>query len=216
MKLANILDSKSSAVRLVGSSPTSGTMNSLICDNTAYVTGLAIGDGNLSNPNGRAVRLRISCDDKYPILKERVRESLKILLPKNKVSEYKRKAKCTDVYCYSNSLESILGWKAKGGSKYIQNVTVPLWIFSKKNYIRKCLKGLFETDGSIYKDRKYTYVNFTTIIKDLMNDVNLMIEMLGYKCNISKVMQKSGKYKYVIRVCKRSEEFINEIDLKKC
>jgi hypothetical protein len=34
----------------------------------AYVLGLAIGDGNLSNPNGRAVRLRITCDTKYPIL----------------------------------------------------------------------------------------------------------------------------------------------------
>jgi hypothetical protein len=28
----------------------------------AYVIGLAIGDGNLSNPSGRAVRLRITCD----------------------------------------------------------------------------------------------------------------------------------------------------------
>ncbi len=34
----------------------------------AYVIGLAIGDGNLSNPNGRAVRLRITCDTKYPRL----------------------------------------------------------------------------------------------------------------------------------------------------
>jgi hypothetical protein len=33
-----------------------------------YVIGLAIGDGNLSNPNGRAVRLRIACDTKFPAL----------------------------------------------------------------------------------------------------------------------------------------------------
>jgi len=32
----------------------------------AYIVGLALGDGNLSNPNGRAVRLRITCDKKYP------------------------------------------------------------------------------------------------------------------------------------------------------
>src|SRR3989338_9217420 len=34
----------------------------------AYVVGLSLGDGNLSNPNGRAVRLRITCDKKYPNL----------------------------------------------------------------------------------------------------------------------------------------------------
>ncbi len=78
------------------------------------MVGLVIGDGNLSNSNGRAVRLRITCDDKYPLLKVRIVEALKQLLPKNKVSEYKRKANCTYVYCYSNSLEEILGWKAKG------------------------------------------------------------------------------------------------------
>ena len=34
----------------------------------AYVIGLALGDGNLSNPNGKATRLRITCDKKYPFL----------------------------------------------------------------------------------------------------------------------------------------------------
>lgn len=48
----------------MGSSPTSGTMN-IINTNTAYIIGVAIGDGNLSNSNGRAVRLRVTCDNKY-------------------------------------------------------------------------------------------------------------------------------------------------------
>lgn len=183
--------------------------------NTAYVIGLAIGDGNLSNSNGRAVCLRITCDNKYPVLKSRIRNSLKILLPENKISEYLRSKNCTDVYCSSNSLESILGWKAKNGSKYKQNVRVPGWIFSKKIYIKKCLKGLFETDGSIYKDRNYTYINFTTIIEDLKSDVVKMIEILEYKSNLSKVMQPSGKYKYVVRICTRSKEFIKEVDIEK-
>lgn len=51
----------------------------------AYVIGLAIGDGNLANPNGRAVRLRITCDTKYPRLIVKVRSSLTDLLPRNRV-----------------------------------------------------------------------------------------------------------------------------------
>ena len=50
----------------------------------AYVVGLAIGDGNLSNPNGRAVRLRITCDTKYPALIARIRSALERLLPRTK------------------------------------------------------------------------------------------------------------------------------------
>jgi hypothetical protein len=38
----------------------------------AYIIGVALGDGDLSNPNGRAVRLRITCDKKYPRLIEHV------------------------------------------------------------------------------------------------------------------------------------------------
>ena len=215
MKLANILDSKSSAARLVGSSPTSGTMLKTRNKNTAYVIGFSIGDGNLSSSNGRTIKLRVTCDDKYPVLKKRIVDSLKILLPNNAVSEYKRRENCTDVYCHSKSLEEILGWSANGGSKYKQRVRVPNWIFSKKIYIKYCLKGLIETDGSIYMDRKYKYVNFTTIIVELADDVERMIQSLGYKSNRSKSRQESGKMKYVVRICKNSEGFIKSIDLDK-
>ena len=52
----------------------------------AYVIGVALGDGNLSNPNGRAVRLRITCDKKYPILINKMRAAIQFILPENKVS----------------------------------------------------------------------------------------------------------------------------------
>jgi hypothetical protein len=52
----------------------------------AYVIGLAIGDGNLSNPNGHAVRLRITCDTKYPELITKIRDALQRLLPNNRVT----------------------------------------------------------------------------------------------------------------------------------
>lgn len=183
--------------------------------NTAYVLGVAIGDGNLSNPNGRAVCLRVTCDDKYPGIKNRIKVSLQKLLSENKVSEYKRPRNCSDIYCYSNKLEEILGWKSNAGSKFTQNVTVPKWIFSKNTYIKHCLKGLIETDGSLYYDRNYLCVNFTTIIYVLAVDVKKMINKLGYSSSTYKIMQKTGKYKYIIRIFKRSEEFISEVNIIK-
>ena len=149
----------------------------------AYIVGIAIGDGNLSNSNGRAVKLRVTCDNKYPKLKEHIKESLKIILPKNKVSEIKRKG-CVDVYVHSNTLEKLLGWRAKGGSKFKQDVSIPLWILSNKTYLKECLKGLVQTDGSIYKDRGYTMVNFTTIIENLALTYFESLQKLRYQPQI--------------------------------
>lgn len=172
-----------------------------------------MGDGNLSNPNGRAVRLRITCDNKYPKLKEHIKKSLSIILPKNKISEIKRTG-CVDVYCYSNTLEKILGWKAKEGSKAKQNISIPKWILNNKTYMKECIRGLIQTDGSIYKDRGYTMVNYTTIIENLGLEYFEGLTQLGYKPQIRNVIYKN-KNKYVVRLSKNVEKFINEINLWK-
>jgi DNA-binding transcriptional regulator WhiA len=212
--MVNKLDSKSSVVRLVGSSPTSGTMNKKQTKSLAYIVGVALGDGNLSNSNGRAVRLRVTCDNKYPEIIREIVKHLKIILPDNKVGLIDRKT-ATDVYCYSNKLEELLGWKAKDGSKEKQKVTVPDWIVDNKMYTKECLRGLFQTDGSIYMDRKYLYTNFTSIIPTLINKVKIMIENLGFKPKMQKTLQFNNKTKYVIRMSREPQKFIEVINLWK-
>ncbi len=115
----------------------------------AYIIGVALGDGNLSNPNGRAVRLRITCDTKYPHLIRKIESALHIVAPNNKVGRINRQDTAMDIYCYSNDWEKVLGWKAKGGPKLKQSVRVPKWILINKKLSKHCLCGLFETDGSI-------------------------------------------------------------------
>jgi hypothetical protein len=115
----------------------------------AYVIGLAIGDGNLSNPNGRAVRLRITCDAKYPALITKIVSALKLLLPRNRVSLVGSSGNYVNVSVYSNHLEALLGWKASGGSKHRQCVEVPAWICEDRSLSVPCLRGLIETGGAI-------------------------------------------------------------------
>jgi hypothetical protein len=100
----------------------------------AYVIGLAIGDGNLSNPNGRAVRLRVTCDTKYPMLIAGIASSLRDLLPDNRVSIVRGNGNYVNVSVYSNQLEPLLGWKARGGSKHDQGVSVPHWVLSESSF----------------------------------------------------------------------------------
>ena len=181
----------------------------------AYLIGIALGDGNLSNPNGRAVRLRISCDAKYPMLIEEIMNSISSILPNNRVSKIiRKKYGCIDISTYSNYWEKILGWKCGNGSKIVQNVSIPKWIHNKPKYIIPCLRGLFQTDGSIYVDRGYTMVNFTNHTPQLSSEVFRLIEKIGYKPNLQTLKVKKGT-KHVIRISKNSQEFIKTIGLWK-
>ena len=184
-------------------------------NNLAYVIGVALGDGNLSNSNGRATRLRVSCDTKYPTIISSIISALQKLLPKNKVSIVERDKSYIDISCYSNKLEDLLGWKAKAGSKEKQKVVIPNWIKNNKTYSKYCLKGLFETDGSVYIDRKYKMTNFVTIIPTLASDVMEIIEKIGFKPNMQTLKSTTKKTKYTIRISKNAEDFIKTINLDK-
>lgn len=182
----------------------------------AYIIGVALGDGNLSSPNGRATRLRITCDKKYPNLISEIYEALASNFPENRVSlVLSRKDNCIDISVYSNKLNGIMPWKVNRGSKIDQHAHVPEWIATDPKYMKACLKGLFQTDGSIYHDRGYTMVNFTNLIKPLTDDVERMITALNYKPHVYSSLQSNGKSKFVVRVSKDVSSFISEIGLVK-
>lgn len=199
-----------------GSSPSLGTMQKKVSKDKklhAYIVGLALGDGNLSNPNGRAVRLRITCDKKYPVLYKYILNSLQEFLPDNKVSLVDRDTSI-DVSCYSNYLEDLLGWKAKCGSKHKQKVKIPTWIIKNKQFTKECLRGLVQTDGSIYKDRGYSMVNIVSNIPSLANAIIKAINNVGYKPNVQ-IHNDPNTKKYTIRISKNTKEFISDIGVWK-
>jgi DNA-binding transcriptional regulator WhiA len=209
-----------------GSSPSRGTQNGncsvfdIIClvkeALTAYIIGVSLGDGNLSKPNGRATRLRITCDNKYPQIKEEIIDSLQTLFPDNRVSIV---ASGKYTYCnisvYSNRLDEIIPWKVGEGSKFEQQAMVPDWIKEDKEFAKHCLRGLLQTDGSIYKDRGYLMVNFTNNTLPLVNDAKYMMEELGFYPKLYKAKQKSTHPKYTVRLAKSVGDFIELIGLYK-
>lgn len=184
----------------------------------AYIIGLAIGDGNLSLANGRTPHLRITCDKKYPLLMQRIIDSLHLLLPENKVGVVNRKG-CCDVSIYSTHLEHLLGWKAGKGSKFVKKVSIPMWIWRKKIYKINCLKGLIETDGSIYNDRGYKMMMFVTIIPKLAKDFYEMVSSLGFKPHTYKLTKQNNYLRkralYHIRLSKDVNNFLSIIKPEK-
>ena len=96
-----------------------------------------------------------------------------------------------------------------------QKVCVPTWVFEDKRYIQACLRVLIETDGSIYKDRKYLTVNFVTQIPTLAHNVEKMLNSLGYIASVQKLGLSNGKSKFTFRVHKKALDFINELNIEK-
>lgn len=204
-KLVTVADSKPAAARLVGSSPTSGTMARTNRTTLAYLIGVALGDGNLSNPNGRAVRLRISCCLDYPKVAKEIERSIHTLLPHNRISTVRKgTARCVDISVYSNVLAEWMPWRASAGSKIEQGAHVPEWIFERPTYMRACLRGLFQTDGCIYSDRGYQMVHFTNTIHELAHDAHRMLTELGFRPTISKIPNEA-RGKYVVRLARKTE-----------
>lgn len=182
----------------------------------AYIIGVALGDGNLSNPNGRATRLRITCDSQYPGIAKEIINSLQELFPKNKVSVVAHTSiTYFNISVYSNKLNTLLPWRVGHGTKHEQNARVPHWIKANRTLSVCCLRGLLQTDGSIYMDREYRMVNFTNNTLGLAEDVFEIIENLGYKPKLYKVIQKSIHPKYTIRLSREVEKFLKEINLQK-
>jgi hypothetical protein len=176
----------------------------------AYVIGVAIGDGNLSNPNGRAVRLRITCDTKYPGLIAKIRAALVQLLPDNKVSVVRSRGNYVNLSVYSNHLEKLMGWSACGGSKQRQDIRVPAWIVRSRPLSICCLQGLIETDGAVYADRGYPMVIFSTVIEGLAKQVEFMMQRLSFRPRVYEVPQTAEKdsVKYHVRLSRDVPAFL--------
>ena len=191
-------------------------MDDLYSKTLAYVIGIALGDGNLSNPNGRAIRLRITCDSKYPKIGEEMQEALRVIFPKNKVSiAYAKPATSFNISVYSNTLADLLPWKVGEGTKAQQTAHVPDWILENTEYTKECLRGLIQTDGCIYIDRGYKMINFVNYTKLLVQNVQDMLTKLGFRSTFSAIKLSGDRYRYSIRVTRDVENLIQTISLYK-
>jgi len=116
-----------------------------------------------------------------------------------------------NVSVYANRLETLLGWRALGGSKQRQNVLVPKWICDDRLFSIHCLRGLIETDGTVYVDRGYPMVGFSTVIPGLAQQVDSMIRNLGFRPRLYRVRQcpERATFKYQVRLSRQVRDFLD-------
>lgn len=78
----------------------------------------------------------------------------------------------------------------KPGNKIKNKLRIPNWIKSNKNYLKVCLRGLYDTDGSVYKltNQNSHQICFTNANQNLLQDIRNSLLLL--KINCSKISNK--------------------------
>lgn len=148
----------------------------------AEMIGIILGDGHLSiDGYYLTITLNFQEEPEYVAYIIRLLESLFIQkpvvinLPKNKANQLRISNRFLVEYLTSKNL--------KLGNKVKNQVGVPLWIKSNLNFNVACLKGLTDTDGSIFpvKRENTIKINFKNNSEPLVRDYKLMCENLGIK-----------------------------------
>ena len=169
--------------------------------------GTVLGDGNIFKFN-RCQRLTISCNSFYKDYVEHIRHLVKHVFKKGPSVIKRSKVNCCDVSLYMQNIDKALGLPA--GNKIKNKVKIPAWIFKHKKYLKKCLKGLFETDGDYGLNKKFhvEYMEFSNKSVSLRRSVFEALTSLGYS------PQDGNRY---VRLAKKDQvrKFIAEMDFKR-
>jgi len=152
----------------------------------AEFMGIMIGDGSVG-PYQATVSLNMTDDAEFVTHVAGLAEELFGICPTVQV---RKKSNCSVVTLSSKLLVEYL--QAQGlpmGDKIRAGLDIPNWIMCDSNYARLCLRGIFDTDGSIFlethniKGKKYSYprMSFVSYSEPLIESIFEALLRLGFE-----------------------------------
>ena len=189
-----------------------------ITENLAEETGWHIGDGSMNyyNNKGRQVgiyQLRGHREDDKDHYIQRIKPIFDALY---KTNISLREMPSNSVYGFQAWSSDLIKFKQKLGlpigKKF--NIVIPDAFLNDDSFIKAVIRGIFDTDGSIYLERKnkkiYPRVYITTISEGLANQLLSLLKSLGL--NATKYSQLSNKEfnrQRAFIITLRGEEMLN-------
>jgi hypothetical protein len=150
-------------------------INIPICysDNLAEFIGILLGDGHLTPTQ---VTVTLGNKDEYIDYVCRLTNSIFGIKPKHIIVP-----KNGHVVYFGSTVT--VRWLLNMGlvfNKVKYQVDIPQWIFSKKSYMKSAIRGLIDTDGSVYKIRSGVQMSFTNCSKPLLRSFRSMMLQIGF------------------------------------
>ncbi len=91
-----------------------------------------------------------------------------------------RKTGYRDVYLGSTLITSWLRKKGLVNDKVKSQVDIPEWIFQNQEFMKRFLRGFFDTDGSVYKLRFGIQISLTNMSVPMLVSLRKLLFALGY------------------------------------
>jgi len=143
-------------------------------EDLAEFFGIMLGDGHISH-----FQVVVSLGSK----EEKYAKYVQLLVKKVFQTDVKislRSGGYKDVYLGSVDITS---WLLKQGlvyNKVKSQVGVPSWILSKDRFMKRFLRGFFDTDGSVYKLKYGIQISFCNRSLPILKSLQLMLKKLEY------------------------------------
>ena len=155
----------------------------------AEFMGLMIGDGSVG-PYQISVTLDNTTDVEYADYVVALTHSLFGIIPQTR-----RRIKSNCIVIEVSSINLVTFLVSKGlplGNKLRNGLCIPEWIKKNKSYSKACLRGLFDTDGSVFQEvhsvkaKKYSYcrMSFVSASPVLLGDIHLVLNCLDIASKI--------------------------------
>lgn len=169
-------------------------------DRLAEFVGAVLGDGHVQFNREKGVyHIRIAGD----LIKDKEYHTNYLRNLVNKVSNLKaveiRRPKSNERFLdtYSKNLVNLfISMGINSGNKIKNQSTIPKWIWKDKNLLQACIRGLIDTDGSIFrmsnKDPNLIRIGFTNYNQTLLSDTRKALIALGF--NPSKIILEKTFY----------------------
>lgn len=140
----------------------------------AEIIGILLGDGSLTH-----FQVVVTLGNKEYSYAEYVKDLMnKVFKANAKIG--KRETGYNDVYFGSVDISFWLQNQGLVFNKVKNQVDIPEWIFSDEEYMKMCLRGFFDTDGSVYKIRYGVQISFTNFSLPLLESLQSMLLRLQY------------------------------------
>ncbi len=134
--------------------------------NLAEFIGILIGDGGITKRQV-TITLNRTDDSEYAIY---VRDLCKKLFKVTPKIYCRKDCNAVNVVISRSSMVTYLETLGlQQGDKIKYGVTIPMWICQNNSYLKKCLRGIFDTDGGIFlethtiKQKKYSYMRLAFV-----------------------------------------------------
>ncbi|MEK6859503.1 MAG: LAGLIDADG family homing endonuclease [Nanoarchaeota archaeon] len=168
----------------------------------AELIGIILGDGNVWCKDGGYYYLRICGDSEKdrdyllnyvkPLFEKLFKRKMRILRHKSYKEIFLAIGDKDVVYTLNY-------FGVPSGNKKINNVKIPDWIFESDEYIKSCIRGLIDTDGSVcpITGRNYPYIWFTSNIENLRNSFDKAMKKLNFKTSKWNISKNRGADIYI-------------------